>query len=482
MGRYGQLAVWGLLMLLVIAGCGREQQETGAMTNYIMVNGLEMISNEPIECVSAAGNQVRLTSAAIRGLRDTVLERQINQRLEEAAWRLVDAPLPMYRGLKAVIPEAWEMPWQCIETQILGNFNDVMSVNISRVVTYDYLPTVRHSVRIKQSETYNMDLHTGRELVLADLFPEEAEYEAVLNEAVRKALWERAEEASDDEARGLEPIVLPFAGISADQRFALSSDGLILYLGDIAAQGPEVFEEAAVTIDWQTLSQVGPFAQRFYDAQGRIYTGETPAEPILLEREQPVAQLVDFGQWESLTAGFDGLICGDYPSDAPAGVIEQVKQWAVPDADWLQLMEGELAQRYFGEYGLTVTAKACGDYYTISRLQWIQAFLKIEGSLYSDAASGKRYQVAECRVYDRQHGQLVDLATLFIPGYDYQAVIRQAISAQGLTAGEDSAAAITSWGLQNDGLIIIVPVERYQTAAVTIAFSTFGREKMTIFH
>ena len=59
MGRYGQLAVWGLLMLLVIAGCGREQQETEAMTNYIMVNGLEMISNEPIECVSAAGNQVR---------------------------------------------------------------------------------------------------------------------------------------------------------------------------------------------------------------------------------------------------------------------------------------------------------------------------------------------------------------------------------------------------------------------------------------
>ena len=461
-GNKARVALLLTLVLALICACGQESQQK--MTSFIMANGLVVQPSQEGQYINKEGLTVEINLPRLSGFKDTALEEKLNNRIWETAVALSDAPPPAYRGIKVRLPEDAVCSKQWVNVSVLGNFNDILSITFNRGMDYDAQDEAfeEYGTYLNQIKTLNIDLHTGEEIALAELFPKDSDYPAFLNTYMEQALDESY--ATEEGYYTMEQLKLaaPFRGIQPKQKFAVAPWGLLLYFDEETPEFDIETYPVSVTIPNWWLKQHGPFAQGFYDPKASLYADAALQTPHLLNWGQRYDRSVS-DYWEE-----DGLfisINGQYSSQLPSAVQEKIRQLAQVDEAQLAAIKAQHSPES-GEasYDVSVWAQ-CGSFYYAATQQTNQE---------------------ERFVYKADTGALVQLGDLFKPGFDYESLLKAEIDRfipEDMRQGQDSAALYEhmQWNVEEEGLGLYIPLgsdSRY----VGVSYSDIGPENLVIFN
>ncbi len=464
--RQKQVAVCLALLVVMLSGCTAANKSE--MTSYVMTNGLVVESPKEGQYTSALGCTATIYSPQISGLKDTALEEEINARIRQMTEELADAPPPAYRGLKVRLPEGAVCREQWINVQVMGNFNDILSVSFHRGLSYD-LPDEEYGTYLNQMQTLNLDLHTGQEIPLADLFPQDSDYLSVLNQAVEEELAKNY--ATEEEWYTMSALkqVAPFTGLRPEQKYTLSPWGLTLYFDEATPEFDTNFTVENINITYQQLQSLGAVAQGFYQppAEESIYTHASLQTPHLLNWGLTYDRSIN-DYWEE-DGVYVSLVC-QYSSQLPAAVQDKITELAQINPAQLEAVKAmHTAEQSVGSFDVAVWPQCCGDYVSVTQV-----------SLYFDAE--RQTDKHQCFVYRADTGEAVALADLFQPGFDYQSVIKTALE-QVLPkeALQELTLEHLQWVVGEQGLELRAALGEH-SQYIMVPYSDFGPENMVIFH
>ena len=436
---YGQnkgfLSVMVVILLLTsLAGCGREgpdtqePEPTKAILSPVMI---PYLVRNPIEADYTEKSEEGRTERTftISGLSDQELQNSINGRLSDLYQRMSQGELPPYRGIRQVVPETATPSSASLDASLSFNYNNVISVMVYSNLNLE--EQGKNPIYIGQMETMNIDLNTGKEVLLKDLFADDVDYLSLLSDIVNKRLiksnpMEEEESYLDMMSGGLR-LVAPFKGIREDQKFALYQGGITLI---IDYENPEFntgFYANSIYIPFEELGPVVAVTERFHDPGRNIYQSEKPLvyefiQTGSLEREQKqeLREIDGIQVYQTLS----------YPKDLPPKSLEKLQELQKPDDQTFRLLKEKAGTQ---EEGIPVMeqniwATRTGKYISVSR----------NLSFYSMNVA---YGVREDFCFDEK-GLPVGLEDLFIEGFEWENLVRssldQAISQDPGLQGEDS--------------------------------------------
>lgn len=460
-----------LSLIVMLGGCGNKAEKS-EMTTYVMANGLVVGDQQEGQYTSQSCGKTTIYLPKLSGLQDAAMEKALNDRIWEKVVELADAPPPAYRGIKVRLPEDAVCREQWINVNVMGSFNDMLSVSFIRGMSYD-LPGEEYGMYLNQMQTLNLDLHTGEEIPLAEIFPKGSDYSAMLDQAVRAELTKNY--ATEEEGYTMSTLkqVAPFTGIRPEQKYTISPWGLTLYFDEATPEFDTDFTVENLTISNRQLQSLGTVAQNFYQPPGAksIYRDASLQTPYLINW----GQTYDRGVNEFLEG--DGVyvsIISQYSSELPQTVQDKIVELAKIDPTRLSALQRSRTEEHpTASYDVTVWAQCYGDYISV-----------VQGSYFYDSDD---QTIQEKRfVYRADSGEAVALEDLFQPGFDYASAIKAALARdlaeetrQGLTLEELYQGM--QWSVGEQGIEIWLPLES-GGQHVTAFYRDMGPENMVIFH
>ena len=395
---------------------------------YTVENPLE-IEEITQETGEGEGAQLNHVVISISGLKDKEVEKKINDRIWEAYETLKSKNLPPFRGIKTFIPENALPVGDNIYSYAAANYNNILSVCLNRDIFYalpneegkhirDVEGYYRDSEYVYVMEGLTFDLNTGNEIRLADVFADNVDYLALLNDLVVKEL--NASSAQDEgyftRWNGMK-LTESFKGLSSEQKFFLDSYGLNLiidydtpqfYLADFMAK--------TIDIPYGDLNRSVAITERFYDEGENIFTSEdAPARALMhsgysaipIQKQEYVDGKVSVYNYAQVSPHFpDGLMEKVLElSTVPQGKIDEMNRNTKDEKDnWNEDVRGYFEQR--------VNAASIGYYATITK--------HIGGATRETAFFSLEYHT-----FDRNSGRELTLDDMFVPGFDYMALVRK---------------------------------------------------------
>lgn len=458
------------LLVVMLSGCG--MAERSEMTNYVMANGLVVGDQQEGKYISKLGCMVTIYAPKISGLKDAALEKEINDRIRQMTEALADAPPPAYRGIKVRLPEGAVCREQWINVNVMGNFNDILSVNFNRGMSFD-LPGEEYGTYVNQMQTLNLDLHTGEEIPLAALFPKDSDYLSVLNKAVEEELAKNY--ATEEEWYTMSTLkqVAPFTGLRSEQKYTLSPWGLTLYFDEATPEFDTDFTVESFNINNRELQPLGAVAQNFYQPPGEesIYSDASLQMPNLINWGQTYDRGInEFYEEDGVYVSIISQYSSELPQAAQGKILELAK---IDSAKLSAIQASRTEERPMASYDVSVWTQCYGDYVNV-----------MQGSYCYDSDS---QTVQEKRfVYRADTGEAVALADLFRPGFDYEQVIKAALerdlleeSRQGVAI--DELYQDMQWSVGEQGIEIWPLLEGGSQHAKAL-YGDIGPKNMVIFH
>ena len=154
----------------------RESFPRGEQLSYVYDNGLDW-SYETLELGDVSGDHVKIS-----GHPDPAVEKKVNDLILSTAIKLAsDTQIPPYVGAAVEFRDMIQAK-RNVYTQIHGSFNGLLSVSVTAY--QDMLPEDPNQISFKsysQVETLNIDLRTGEQIALKDLFKDGIDGIAYLN-------------------------------------------------------------------------------------------------------------------------------------------------------------------------------------------------------------------------------------------------------------------------------------------------------------
>jgi len=248
---------------------------------YLVANPLEIIY---------AQDQVKNSHSStllINGLTNREIEDKINARLVRLYMEIKTRDLPPYRGIKTKIPANSELVSNDLNVYVSFNYNNVISVVIKNNRSYR-----SHYVSI--TETLNLDLNTGEEITLADVFTDDVDHVNLVNDHVSRLIMnstatEETYGAFDDSYWGgghILKLVSPFKGILPDQKFHLFQGGISLVFDH---NNPEfdtsMFMPVSLPVYFCDTGRNIAVTQRFYAEDKDIFTNSSPPAKEFVQTE-----------------------------------------------------------------------------------------------------------------------------------------------------------------------------------------------------
>ena len=468
--RRKTLAALLVLLTALLGGCGTAPKSE--MTNYVMANGLVVSEQKEGRYISALGCMATIYAPKISGLTDKTLEDTLNTRLYEMAEALADAPPPAYRGIKVRLPEGAVCREQWINVNVMGNFNDILSVNVNRSMNFD-LPGEEYGTYLNQMQTLNVDLHTGEEISLAELFPEGSDYLAVLDQAVEEELVKSY--ATEEEWYTMSTLkqVAPFTGIRPEQKFTLSPWGLTLYFDEDTPEFDTDFTVENLNISNRQLQPLGAWAQNFYQPPGEesIYSDPSLQMPNLISWGQDYDRSInEFWEEDNIYVS----VISQYSSDLPQAVQDKILELAKIDPEQLSAVKASSKERPAVSYDVTVWTQCYGDQINVTQSSYCY-----NGD--EQTSQEKRF------VYQADTGEAVTLADLFQPGFDHETVLKAALE-RDITAAARQDQTIEElyqsmqWSVGEQGIEMWVDLAGGLPQYATARYGDIGLENMVIFH
>ncbi len=423
-----------ILLLIILSGCGQESPATPepepakAILSPVTI---PYLVRNPIEADYTEKSEERLTERTftISGLRDQELQNSVNGQLSELYQRLSRGELPPYRGIRQAVPETATPSSASLDASLSFNYNNVISVMVYSNLNLE--EKGKNPVYIGQMETLNIDLNTGKEILLKDLFADDVDYLSLLSDIVNKRLiksnpMEEEESYLDMMSGGLR-LVAPFKGIREDQKFALYQGGITLIIDYKNPEFNTGFYANSIYIPFEELGPVVAVTERFHDPGRNIYQSEKPLvykfiQSGSLEREQKqeLREIDGIQVYQTL----------NYPKDLPPEALDKLQELQKPDDQTFRLLKEKAGIQ---EEGIPVMeqnvwATRTGNFISVSR----------NLSFYSMNVA---YGVREDFCFDEK-GHFIGLKDLFVDGFDWEklvtAALDKAIAQDPGLQGEDS--------------------------------------------
>ncbi len=365
---------------------------------------------------------------SISGLLDKEVEKKISAEIEAARIGMETGEPPGYRGIKRLLLPGSELYGNSIDQSVSYNYNNVLSVIIYNNRTYvtpdsagalpqDTEGRYEHMIYIGAASALNYDLNTGAPITLKDVFTDDADYIAILNDYLKTKLI--GSNADDEgyyggvEMYGLK-LAAPFKGIDEDQDFFLFQGGLGLIFDQDDPEFDTGMNPQMIRINFADLDGKVAVTERFYDESDESADLYESAEPPVKEFMQ-VWPGADVFENKSETIGLVNVFYSyRYPESIPEEARDKVMELYVPDRDRIQEISALAAQS--GEassYEQYVWASVSGPYTTVVRSRSANVSARWESS-------------TENYCYDAD-GRLLAIEDIFVPGYDFEAVVRKGL-------------------------------------------------------
>lgn len=394
-------------LLLVGTACGKEES-TEIIINapveipYFTRNPIEVITDEKTE---GDGYSRTIT---IKGLSDEKVQEGINNELK-ATYRLMnESELPPYRGIRNRISSDMVISRSYLDADVTFNYNNVASIHIAGSRAYG-------EVTVGVAEAYNINLVTGEEITLKDVFADDVDYKTLLNNAISKSLEKsNATEESEDYSYmgGGIKLVSPFKGISEHQKFYLDQSGICLIMDYGNPEFDLGFYPVTIYISFEELGDVVAVTKRFSDSAKDLYeSSDSPVyefrpdwygNSIHEEKNQTIDKINVFQSFQ-------------YSTDIPDQALVKVKELKTVDQENLKEIKekADTSLQTWNSLEQYVLARKFGKYTMVTR--------SISMSFNNQ---WKAENLNFC--YD-EYGNELHISDLFVRGYDYEAIVMKAL-------------------------------------------------------
>lgn len=392
-----------------------DQINSPVVIHYLVKNPLEVVPSEEFE-----GDNYRRT-LTINGLVDQEVETSINNALEGIYAKILEGDLPPYRGIHQKISSTSGIYNSNLDASMSFNYNNVASVLISGNRTYveqggnanaSQTPEeYNNMVNVGSMEAYNVNLNTGEQITLENVFADDADYKTLLNDYIAKILMKS--NATEEEQEyytmgGNFKLVAPFKGISDNQKFFLYQGGLGLIFDYTNPEFDTNLYPNTIYINFKELGDVVAITERFYEENSNLY--QSDREPVYefaqswdgndyVDQKNEVMDNVNIYQTLRYNHNIPGAALEKAESlyVVDENKLEELKKFADPTSDiWTSL------EQY-------VWTNVAGEYTTVTRNN-------------SMSYNGQWKAESESYCYDAD-GNEIGLKDLFVPDYDYKSII-----------------------------------------------------------
>ena len=419
---------WMIVVLLVSGGCDstdKDPIETSTSPPAVSEEGREAyvspfrevtgpvhttyhIANPPIEVLTdkTESPEYREFNLAIKGLKDKSVEERINQKILEHHISLKEVKLPPYRGIRRLIPEESTILNQDVSTQLIFSYDDIISVMSSVSRTYSTDASGLNTEYVDYRDSLTLDLHTGEEIQLSDLFLSDSDYLNTLNSLVSDYLSHQ--QATEEYGREFGYITLtgPFTGLKEDQKFNLTENTLMLIFDYDTPEFDTKNYPVTINIPYKDLEDILAIKERFYSEDSSIFENDTPREHILISNFQ---ERIEGENSVTPIEGIDVHKEMRYPPDLVSSLKKKFLEFSELNIGEIKdVSEGEHHQFYYQES----TAFSIGDYIIFSKIK-----------NYFDG----QFNFTQEYITFKEDGTIVPLESLFRPDFDYKELIRKVL-------------------------------------------------------
>ncbi|HSR04957.1 MAG TPA: DUF3298 domain-containing protein, partial [Proteiniclasticum sp.] len=367
-----------------------------------------LINNPNIEVYDEIeeNDQYREMKLSISKLKDKNVEEIINSKISSLHQRLKEMELPPTRGIKKIIPDGSTLQSEYITTSMTFSYYNIISVNSVASRTYKTPDAKDYDNFVEYTDTITLDLKTGEEIILEDLFITDSNYKERLNELIRAYLNNEYAEDEYSEWYSSITLVAPFSGIKDTQKFMLTENALSLVIDYETPEFDTMNYYTRINIPYYDLQDILAIKERFYDSEDPIFDHEYDLSYTLIDYYHKRIK------GERLNEKINGVQVyyeSRYPNDLPLSIeedFEVCRELVMKEIDRLSEIKN-LNGYYFQES----IASLIGDYiifYTSKNI--------IDGN-------DNNVFTSEFRTY-RMNGEILNLDDLFIEEYNYDEIIR----------------------------------------------------------
>ena len=367
-----------------------------------------LIANPPIEVLTdkTESPEYREFILAIKGLKDKSVEERINQKIMEHHISLKEIKLPPYRGILRLIPAESTILNQDVSTQLIFSYDDIISVMSSVSRTYSTDASGLNTEYVDYRDSLTLDLHTGEEIQLSDLFLSDSDYLNTLNSLVSDYLSHQ--QATEEYGREFGYITLtrPFTGLNENQKFNLTENALMLIFDYDTPEFDTKNYPMTINIPYKDLEDILAIKERFYSEDSSIFENDTPREHILISNFQ---ERIEGENSVTSIEGIDVHKEMRYPPDLVTSLKKKFFDFSELNIGEIKdVAEGEHQQFYYQES----TAFSIGDYIIFSKMK-----------NYYDG----QFNFTQEYMTFREDGTIVTLESLFQVDYEYTELIRKVL-------------------------------------------------------
>ncbi len=354
---------WLLTMVLafsgifMFAGCSEgvtDQAARGEDTSEIagtVSADLQKRVNAPVQASYFITNNIDIESVSvpsedgregdyivISGLADKEVEEKINDTIYKTFLKNLqnDNP-PPYRGAKLKVGSA-EAPQSVFVTmQVTANINNILSICVSRSMYFKE----DSSVYFGDATPLNIDLNTGNSIKLSEMFTDNTDYYAYVNDAIEAEILKTDYDSEEYSYLGNFDIILtaPFSGVSENQKFYLNgSDGSISLIVDYSM--PDFYTENYYTLITIPYSEKMAFTKRFME-QISIFDDTTINKRLIAGSGYDANTLKSDSSFEN-DGNFSKYMGFSYYEAQPDYVLEKINEFM----DGGEAYADEIYQKY----------------------------------------------------------------------------------------------------------------------------------------
>jgi len=227
-----------------------------------------------ISPVNVKGATISYEAFGFEGLKNKTVEALINQKIIDKMKSFSKyADITMYAnlpGFRDRYPGINNIRQILVYSRSSSCFNNILSIQFAATVlinagNYDFIVT----------EALNIDLNTGEELTLSDLFVNDSDYQSRLNELVLLKAQNNTEAQISISNEGTDQYryLGGFTGIRGDVGFFLTTDQTIVLLFN--ANYPEFFNgygTSILSVSMSDLKDILALGQRFFHSDDSLFT------------------------------------------------------------------------------------------------------------------------------------------------------------------------------------------------------------------
>ncbi len=421
------------------------------------------------------------TYQSYSGLLSDTMEIAINMNIQDLAEEMGQSLKPEsivpYRGIKKLITRDAKVTQTNVYCYTAFNYNNILCVqaygsgayNIKENQSLVYLnPNFANGeVYLSTVKSLVIDLGTGKPIPLKGLFIDGYDYVSVINDYIVKevARYSATDENADSFLYSPFKLVKPFDGIDVNQPFSIDAYGVSILFDPSDDRFETNFNPASIHIPLSVFGDNLAFDTRYY----------TEGESIFDDKIEKRA----FPAWVNGSNYREVYHNGTYKGGNWSVTVSKMnafenKMLDKMVADEIDALNNIASEDTKGGIYVQYSATNIGSYVIISRNYW-------------NDDNGVAINSYDTFIFDVT-GKIVTLADLFIPNYDYLAVIKQKMMDEWGTISEREIEKMLdvmqfTIGIQSIDLRFR-PDEGespYESLWLSLPFDAFGIENMIIF-